>query len=184
LPFIAAAYTDSDFWKTMWQTWGVTGSVLAGAKVVTDVSALALKSTLIGQRMFAPENTARDVRVQSNAAQLPAISVGPGLGLLPGLTGYGKAPVDTRPAGCPHVGAGSACCASCAGKDGKVVTPPAPGTPQAPPPITGTTPLPTQVEAPNAGNNPTANMLVGAGGVVTEINKFAPKNRFDKKRFG
>ena len=43
LPFVAAAYTDSDFWKTMWQTWGVTGSVLAGAKVTTDVAALAMK---------------------------------------------------------------------------------------------------------------------------------------------
>ena len=179
LPFTAAAMIESsDSWKVFFQMWGWTGATLGTTKLVVDVAGLATKNTLIGQRLFAPENTARDVRVQSAAAQLPAVMVQPGLGL-PGLTGYGRAQ-----AGCPHVGAGSACCAACAGAMGKRVPP---GSPQGTGlPITGTTPMPAAPGVPaqvDANPGSPSNYMVGATGAqVTPINKFAPKSRFDSKR--
>ena len=196
LPAVLAAWSDSDFWKTFNQTWMLTGVALTGAKLTTDVAALAMKKTLIGQRMFAPENTARDVRVQSAAAALPAIMVQPGLGL-PGLTGYGK-----PQAGCAHVGAGAPCCSACAGATGKTASPNGP--PGVGTPISGTTPVPAapgvpgQVEpqVPNMGNTGSPSLVApggsrgtintgAAGADVTPINKFAPKNRFDgPSRFG
>ena len=106
--FVASRIKTSDGWKTYFQMWGWTSVALSGTKLVVDVLALATKSTSLGQRLFAPENTARDVRVQSAAAQLPPIAVAPGVGL-PGLTGYGT----PEAAGCEHVGAGAPCRDSC-----------------------------------------------------------------------
>jgi hypothetical protein len=204
LPLTAAAMIESsDGWKTYFQLWGWTGITLGTTKVTLDLLGLATKNTLIGQRMFAPENTARDVRVQSAAAQLPAITVAPGLGMQ-GLVGYGRAQ------GCSHVGAGQACCADCEKYANK--TPPTGGLP-----ITGTTPLSGQPAAPpgtpmNQGTvpgsmpgsqtavplvalpgtqystprNPSSNLppgrLVNTG--AGAVDKFAPKNRFaSKNRF-
>ena len=155
LPAVLAAYSDSDFWKTFNQTWMVTGVTLAGAKVVTDVGALALKSTLIGQRMFAAENTARDVRASPPPRSCRAISVAPGLGM-PGLTGYGK----------PAVGAAGCGCGTCDKcKDGKVVTPPPAGQQPLPQPVLGTTPLPNipQQQTPLAGGMNPGSPLQGIG---------------------
>ena len=203
LPLTAAALIESsDGWKTYFQLWGWTGVTLGATKLTVDVLSLATKKTLIGQRMFAPENTARDVRTQSMAAQLPPIQVGPGLGM-PGLTGYGR-----PKAGCEHVGAGAPCCDACAGATGKVRPPPS--GPSVPPPITGTTPMSAQpggtlpatggtlpgqpgggtptgvipsgpTQFANANPNGTPATAIGAQGAAPE-SRFAPKNRFDSKR--
>ena len=193
--FVASRIKTSDGWKTFFQLWGWTSVALAGSKLVVDTLAFATKSTSLGQRLFAPENTARDVRAMSAAALLPPIAVAPGTGL-PGLTGYGAAPQSQR-----HTGAAGCGCGDCEAKR-KLANPNQPGTHQ---PITGTTPMPAQPGAvqppggnplnPNTvvtglpGNGVTAPGAVGAAGAagaqVTPINKFQPKNRFDgKSRFG
>jgi hypothetical protein len=192
--FVASRIKTSDGWKTFFQLWGWTSVALAGSKLVVDTLALATKNTSLGQRLFAPENTARDVRTMSAAAQLPAIAVAPGTGL-PGLTGYGKPNDPNR-----HTGAAGCGCGDCEAKR-KLANPAQPGTNQ---PIAGTTPMPAQPGAvqPPGGNPLNPNTVVtglpgngvtapgaagaaGAPGTVTPINKFQPKNRFDgKSRFG
>ncbi|MDE2022190.1 MAG: hypothetical protein KGI71_04770 [Patescibacteria group bacterium] len=183
--WIASRIKSHDGWKTFFQMWGMTGVTLAGTKVVVDVAALATKSTKVGNRLFAPENTSRDVRAAaSQGGGLPVIAVTPGLGL-PGLqsptagaAGYGKA---NEPA-CPHVGAGAPCCEACAAS-GKKANPSNPGTGQ---PITGTTPMPAapgvvpREEQPGSTPVYSPTHAVGAG----NISRFEPKNRFGNKRFG
>ncbi|HXB28139.1 MAG TPA: hypothetical protein VNV25_25640 [Gemmatimonadaceae bacterium] len=187
--FVASRIKTSDGWKTFFQLWGWTSVALASTKLVVDTLALATKSTSLGQRLFAPENTARDVRTMSAATKLPPITVAPGVGL-PGLTGYGSPPPDPK----RHTGAAGCGCSACEAQR-KQANPNQPGTHQ---PITGTTPMPAQPGAvqPPGGNPLNSNTVVtglpgngvtaptGAGS-VTPINKFAPKPRFDgKSRFG
>jgi hypothetical protein len=194
--FVASRIKTSDGWKTFFQLWGWTSVALAGSKLLVDTLAFATKNTSLGQRLFAPENTARDVRTLSAAQQLPAIAVAPGTGL-PGLTGYGAAPQSQR-----HTGAAGCGCGDCEAKR-KLANPNQPGTQQ---PITGTTPMPAnnnplQPQTPPGGSVPLPGGLPATGltntsaptgviaptgaGSVTPINKFQPKNRFDgKSRFG
>jgi hypothetical protein len=150
--FVASRIKTSDGWKTFFQLWGWTSVALAGSKLVVDTLALATKNTSLGQRLFAPENTARDVRAMSAAALLPPIAVAPGTGL-PGLTGYGAAPQSQR-----HTGAAGCGCGDCEAKR-KLANPNQPGTHQ---PITGTTPMPAQPGAvqPPGGNPLNPNTVV------------------------
>ena len=183
--FVASRIKTSDGWKTFFQLWGWTSVGLASTKLVVDVLAFATKNTSLGQRLFAPENTSRDVRAMSATTQLPAIAVAPGVGM-PGLTGYGSPPDDPK----RHTGAAGCGCGDCEAKR-KTAADNQPGTKQ---PITGTTPLPPTVASTVTGlpqNSVTAPGAAGAAGAagapgtVTPINKFAPKNRFDSKsRFG
>ena len=180
--FVASRIKTSDGWKTFFQLWGWTSVGLASTKLVVDVLAFATKNTSLGQRLFAPENTSRDVRAMSATTQLPAIAVAPGVGM-PGLTGYGSPPDDPK----RHTGAAGCGCGDCEAKR-KTAAGNQPGTKQ---PITGPTPMPPTVASTvtglpqNSVTAPGAAGAAGAPGTVTPINKFAPKNRFDSRsRFG
>lgn len=180
--FVASRIKTSDGWKTFFQLWGWTSVGLASTKLVVDVLAFATKNTSLGQRLFAPENTSRDVRAMSATTQLPAIAVAPGVGM-PGLTGYGSPPDDPK----RHTGAAGCGCGDCEAKR-KTAAGNQPGTKQ---PITGPTPMPPTVASTvtglpqNSAAAPGAAGAAGAPGTVTPINKFAPRNRFDSRsRFG
>ena len=201
--FVASRIKTSDGWKTFFQMWGWTSVALASSKLVVDVAAFATKGTAMGQRLFAPENTARDVRVQSAATQLPPIPVASGVGLQ-GLTGYGK----PEAAGCEHVGAGAPCCDSCkqskhvqrggatpqqggnppqtsvppvqTNPDGTVTSPP-PGPGGTTPPA-GTIPrVPVQTNPGGSFSNPNAATPGAAGAHNASVTPIA--NRFQKSRF-
>ncbi|MHB8563329.1 MAG: hypothetical protein ACYDDA_05155, partial [Acidiferrobacteraceae bacterium] len=156
----------------------------------------ATKSTSLGQRLFAPENTARDVRAMSASytgntnppsatnpvIPLPAITVAPGVGL-PGLTGYGKANDRQHGAGCA--------CNEC--KPVSSQQPPA-QTPTANPPANAPFQPATNVATGLTGAvPPQGNFAVGAQGAPAEKTNIiagrfdkahAPAGRFTSKRFG
>lgn len=189
--------------KSFLQVWGYTALTLGATKVVVDVSAVALKKTALGNRLFAAENVARSLRASSQGGVLPTIAVTPGLGL-PGLSsptagtaGYGK------PAA-PATGAGCACggtCGKCKPQMGQpgsnpTTNPSAPPSTNQQPPAGGS--LPAGVTQPQTVNNlPTTSVpgmpgaiATGAGAppdnlVTGRFNRPAPPpGRFSGKRFG
>lgn len=96
-PLTTATFVKHGAWKTFFHLWGYTGLGLTTAKVVVDVGSAALGKSGVGQRLLAPENTAKSLRKQAAANALPTVIVSPDLGLAasgapPVFSGYGAAP--------------------------------------------------------------------------------------------
>jgi hypothetical protein len=106
-------------WAAFFQGWGYTDVGISVAKVSTDGLAMALGTKSFGFKAFPAQLAA--INMAANAAALPA---GTALTPMPvqagsaGKLGYGTAPsagvLGAGKAGCPHVGAGEACCSNCA----------------------------------------------------------------------
>lgn len=109
VPFAAVMWVPAEHRKTrtFFQAMLIADLTLGGTKFLIDVAAFALKGTKIGNRLFAPENTARSSRAFSAQQQSPqTFLVAPGAANGT-LAGYGKALTQ----GTREVGAG--CCKSC-----------------------------------------------------------------------
>jgi hypothetical protein len=150
-------------WAAFFQGWGYTDVGISVAKVSTDGLAMALGTKSFGFKAFPAQLAA--INMAANASALPA---GTALTPMPvqagsaGKLGYGTAPsagvLGAGKAGCPHVGAGEACCSNCAlskqiprsGAGPQQPTCPPSGTPQAPaaPPTNPLSPIPYQGQAP------------------------------------
>jgi hypothetical protein len=133
VPLFVAHFVKHEGGKTFLQLWGFTALGITGAKVTTDLAAKAIGSKAIGMRLYAPEMAAKSVAAVSAQAQLPTISVAPGLGLV-GLTGYGRAAVGAGNCGCG--GKCGKCGANTLGQfpPGACNGQPQPGSPQPTPP--------------------------------------------------
>lgn len=205
-PLVAAHYLGKaghKKWATFFDGWGYTDSGIAVAKLTTDGVAALFGKKAFAMKLVPAQLVALNATAAAQASNLP-LAAAPIAAGTSGKLGYATTGAQSvlgagKEPGCPHVGAGQACCNACSkgGAPGRPqpgqAGPPAqyppgnfvPRAPSGPGTVTG---LPDNPPGGTTGNGATApgGMVTGAQGAgrsnVVEIAHPAFRDRMPKKR--